>query len=97
MNSDLNPAFCPVTGVVQIIGGRWKLIILHWLLQGPRRFNQLQRELGTITHRTLTRQLRELEQADIVHRKDFGTVPPHVEYSLTPSGQSLSPIRRARS
>lgn len=95
MKSDYKVPFCPVESVVNVIGGRWKLIILHWLMDGTRRFNQLQRELGSITHRTLSRQLRELEQDGIVHRKDFGTVPPHVEYSLTPLGRSLSPVMNA--
>jgi len=95
MVSDKNAPFCPVASVVQTIAGRWKLIILHWLIQGPRRFNQLQRDLGPITHRTLARQLREMQEDGIVERKDFRTVPPHVEYSLTPLGQSLSPVLKA--
>ncbi|VAV99531.1 Transcriptional regulator, HxlR family [hydrothermal vent metagenome] len=95
MATEKSAPFCPVASVVDTIAGRWKLIILHWLIQGPRRFNQLQRDLGAITHRTLSRQLREMEEDGIVHRKDFRTVPPHVEYSLTPLGQSLSPVLKA--
>ncbi len=95
MTKKLPRPFCPVETVVQILAGRWKLVILHWLMQGTRRFNQLQRDLNPITHRTLARQLRELETAGIVHRKNFHTVPPRVEYSLTPLGKSLSPVLNA--
>lgn len=85
---------CAIEKAVQLLAGRWKLIILFWLYQGPCRFNALQRKLGKITHRTLTRQLTELSDAGLVERKDFQTVPPHVEYSLTERGLSLVPVLR---
>lgn len=83
---------CRIEPLVSSISGRWKLLVIYWLAQGPSRFNQLQRNLGSITHRTLTRQLSELQEAGFVSRKDFKTIPPHVEYSLTPLGKSLMPL-----
>lgn len=83
---------CRIEALIAAISGRWKLLIIFWLAQGSCRFNQLQRNLGRITHRTLTRQLVELQDAGFVLRKDFKTIPPHVEYSLTPLGESLIPL-----
>jgi len=62
------------------------------LLEGTKRFNQLQRELGGITHRTLTKQLRELEDWGLVHRTDYQEIPPRVEYRLSTLGISLEPV-----
>lgn len=83
---------CQIEALISAISGRWKLLIIYWLAQGNCRFNQLQRNLGGITHRTLTRQLSELRDTGFVARKDFQTIPPHVEYSLTPLGESLVPL-----
>ena len=83
---------CRIEPLVSAISGRWKLLVIYWLAQGPSRFNQLQRSLGSITHRTLARQLSELQGAGFVSRKDYKTIPPHVEYSLTPLGESLMPL-----
>lgn len=84
--------FCPVEVTMGLIAGRWKVIAIHYLLDGPKRFNQLQRELRGVTHRTLTKQLREMEGDGIVLRKDYKEIPPRVEYSLSPLGKSLKPI-----
>lgn len=86
---------CLIEPLIEAISGKWKLLIIYWLAQETSRFNQLQRNLGSITHRTLTRQLTELQEAGFVSRKDFRTIPPHVEYSLTPLGQSLIPLLQA--
>ncbi|MEM7302893.1 MAG: helix-turn-helix domain-containing protein [Pseudomonadota bacterium] len=83
---------CLIEPLVSTISGRWKLLIIYWLAQRRFRFNELQRNLGSITHRTLARQLTELQEVGFVSRKDFRTIPPHVEYSLTPMGQSLIPV-----
>lgn len=83
---------CPVEATADIIGGKWKTVILYYLFQGPKRFNELRRLLPLVTQRMLTRQLRELEQDGIVHRKIYQEVPPRVEYSLTSFGTSLGPI-----
>jgi DNA-binding HxlR family transcriptional regulator len=92
MNPHPSESDCKVAHVIEFFSGRWKLQIVFWLLQGPYRFNALQRQLGPITHRTLSRQLTEMMDAGLVIRTDFKTVPPHVEYSLTPMGHSLIPV-----
>lgn len=84
--------FCPVEITLSAIAGRWKVMVIHQLLEGPKRFNQLQRELKGVTHRTLTKQLREMEESGLVNRKDYGEIPPRVEYSLSPLGKSLKPV-----
>ena len=83
---------CPVTKTVQVIGGKWKPMILFQLVSGKKRFNELQRLAGGPSARVLTMQLRELEQDKIVKREVFDQIPPRVEYSLTAKGKSLSAI-----
>lgn len=83
---------CAVEATTDIIGGKWKAVILYYLFKGPKRFNELRRLLPEVTQRMLTRQLRELEQDGIVHREIYKEVPPRVEYSLTEFGTSLGPI-----
>ena len=85
-------ANCPAETTLEKINGRWKLLILRELFPGVKRFNQLQRALTGITQKVLTQQLRELEADDIVHRKVYPEIPPKVEYSLTPLGESLKPL-----
>jgi len=86
---------CPTELTLAIIAGRWKVMVIYWLLKGERRFNELQRDLVTITHRTLAKQLREMEASGLVERCDHGTIPPRVDYRLTPLGRSLKPILMA--
>lgn len=86
---------CPVEVTLEAIAGRWKVLIIQQLLEDKKRFNQLQRELKGITHRTLTKQLREMEDFGLVIRKDYGEIPPRVEYSLSPLGESLKPVLAA--
>ena len=83
---------CPVETAIEVIGGRWKVLILQELFGGTRRFSELHRALAGVSHRTLTQQLRELEGHGILHRKIHRQVPPKVEYSLTPLGDSLRPV-----
>ena len=83
---------CPVEATADILGGKCKAVILYYLLQGCKRFNELRRLLPEVTQRMLTLQLRELEQDGIVHREIYKEVPPKVEYSLTEFGTSLGPI-----
>jgi DNA-binding HxlR family transcriptional regulator len=83
---------CPAEMTLDIIGGRWKVLILWQLFQGERRFSELFRALGGITQKMLTQQLRELEKDGIVHRQVYPQIPPKVEYSVTPLGASLRPI-----
>ena len=83
---------CPAETALAVIEGRWKLLVLRELLGGVRRFSELHRSLAGVSHRTLTQQLRELEDSGMVHRKVYRQVPPKVEYSLTPLGQTLKPV-----
>jgi len=81
---------CPVELAIAVIGGAWKMTTVKYLSQRTHRFGELRREVGPVTPRVLTRQLRELEQDGIVERHVYAEVPPRVEYSLTPLGNSLS-------
>ncbi len=74
---------CPTEQTLDLVSGRWKVMVIYWLLKGDRRFNQLQRDLSGISHRTLTKQLRELEADGLVERHDFLEIPPRVEYRLS--------------
>jgi DNA-binding HxlR family transcriptional regulator len=91
-NKQLN---CPVESTLRVIEGRWKVLILYYLLPGTKRFNELHRLLKDISHRTLTRQLRELERDGIVERKVHAQIPPRVDYSLTKLGESIRPVLKA--
>lgn len=83
---------CPVEVAVSVLGGTWKLTIVKHLLAGRRRFNELGRLVPAANVKTLTRQLRELEEDGIVERTAYPEVPPRVEYSLTRRGASLEPM-----
>ncbi|MEM7176075.1 MAG: helix-turn-helix domain-containing protein [Pseudomonadota bacterium] len=80
---------CPVEAALEQIAGKWKGLILYHLLDDTLRFNELLRRVGSVTQRSLTKQLRELESDGIVHREVFAVVPPKVEYSLTDKGREL--------
>ena len=86
---------CPTEITLEVISGRWKVMVIYWLLQGERRFNQLQRDLAGITHRTLAKQLKEMEADGLVERQDHGEIPPRVDYRLTALGRSLEPVLMA--
>lgn len=83
---------CPVEATMEAIGGKWKLLIIHHLLEGTKRFNELQKLIPAVTQRMLTSKLRELERDGIVHRKVYAEVPPKVEYSMTEFGQTVEPM-----
>lgn len=83
---------CPVEATLEVIGGKWKGVILYHLLEKTHRFGELKRIMPTITQHMLTKQLRELEADGIVHREVFPEVPPRVEYSVTETGESLREI-----
>jgi len=80
---------CPVEATIDVIGGKWKPLILWWLHQRTYRFAELRRLIPGITEKVLTQHLRELEADGIVDRRVFATIPPKVEYSLTEYGNSL--------
>jgi DNA-binding HxlR family transcriptional regulator len=83
---------CDMTYAVQLIGGRWKLLIMANLEKGSLRYSELKKSINQITERMLTLQLREMEEDGIVKRTVFAEVPPRVEYELTAIGMELVPI-----
>lgn len=86
----------PMSRLQSVLGGKWKILILWYVTAySVQRFGELQRRLDGITHTTLTRQLRELEEDGFLRRTVYGEVPPRVEYTLTPLGESFAPLLRA--
>lgn len=87
-----NTINCPVEATLDLIGGKYKALILWHLSQGELRFSELRSRVAKATPKMLTQQLRELEKEELIHREVFAVVPPKVEYSLTDIGRSLMPI-----
>lgn len=86
----------PFGYTLSMIGGKWRLIILYWLVEYESiRFNELYRKIGSITYKTLSTQLKQMEQDGLVIRKEYPQIPPKVEYSLSDKGRSLYPIMEA--
>jgi len=83
---------CPVATTVQVIGSKWKLLILRNLLARPWRFNELQKNLEGISQKVLTDSLRSMEADGIITRTVYPEVPPRVEYALSPLGETMRPI-----
>ena len=86
---------CPVATTVQLIGSKWKLLILRNLMVRPWRFNELKKSLDGISQKVLTDSLRAMEADRIVVRTVFPEVPPRVEYSLSETGESLRPVLKS--
>lgn len=86
---------CPVEATLELIGGKYKALILWHLAEGKLRFSELSRLITGATPKMLTQQLRELEAQELVHREVYPVIPPKVEYSLTKTGWSLLPILTA--
>ena len=91
---------CPIETTLNLIGNKWKIIIIRDLLSGTKRFGELKKSVGatknqSISQKVLTQNLRELEEAKLLKRKVYAEVPPRVEYSLTTLGQSLECVLRA--
>ena len=83
---------CPVEYTASILSNKWKCLILRDLIEGTKRFNELNKSIVGISAKVLTENLRELENDGIVIRKTYSVVPPKVEYSLSPKGKELKPI-----
>ncbi len=92
MDRNLHQAHCPAMETLALIGGRWKLIIMHALSKQARRFGELHVRVPGISKKVLTEQLRELEADGLVSRKEYKELPPRVEYALTAFGLSLCPL-----
>ncbi|MEJ3719570.1 helix-turn-helix domain-containing protein [Paenibacillus polymyxa] len=83
----------PFGYTVSVIGGKWKMVIIYLLAENQVvRFNDLKRQIGAITYKTLSSQLKELEADGLVYRKEYPQVPPKVEYSLTEKAETLLPV-----
>ena len=83
---------CPVEATLELIGGKYKALILWHLSNGKLRFSELRKIITNATPKMLTQQLRELESSALIHREVYPVIPPKVEYSLTETGRSLLPI-----
>lgn len=83
---------CPVSATLELIGGKYKALILWHLSEGSLRFSELKKHIHSATPKMLTQQLRELESHKLIHREVYPVIPPKVEYSLTEEGKSLLPI-----
>ena len=83
---------CPVEAAMDVVGGKYKAQIVYELISGTKRYNEIQKALPQATPRMLSKQLKELEEDDIILRTLYPVVPPKTEYSLTEFGQSLVPI-----
>lgn len=85
---------CAVESALAVIGGRWKGVVLYWLLEGKLRFGEIRRAIPNCSARVLTLTLRELEEDGLLKRTVHAVVPPHVDYELTAFGRSLEPVLR---
>ena len=86
---------CPIEATLDLIAGKWKARILCYLSMGTSRYNGIKRAFPRVTQKMLTQQLRELETDGLINRAVFAQVPPKVEYTLTPFGESLLPVIKA--
>lgn len=86
---------CPVATTLELIGGKYKALILWHLSENKLRFSELRKAISSATPKMLTQQLRELEASELIHREVFPIIPPKVEYSLTELGKSLIPVLMA--
>jgi DNA-binding HxlR family transcriptional regulator len=87
-----NIEHCPVTATMEVIGGKWKILVMYLISNNINRFGKMSMMLKGISKQMLTSQLRELEQDGIIERKIYAEIPPRVEYFLTAKGKSLLPI-----
>lgn len=85
-------AKCPIRTTLELVGGKWKLLILYQLFDQPLRFSALKSSIPDISEKMLIQELKILAQSDLVNRKNFGEVPPRVEYSLTQKGRKVMPL-----
>ena len=92
MNPGKVTARCPIRTTLELLGGKWKLLIIQELAKGPIRLNQLKKNIPDISEKMLIQELKHLVNSDLAHRKNYGEVPPRVEYSLTTQGEKALPL-----
>lgn len=90
-----SPETCPIARVSKVIQGKWTIVIIFLLSDGKLRFNEIKKQLPSVTEANLTKDLRLLEKHGVIHRKVYPVVPPKVEYSLTEMGREFLPILNA--
>jgi DNA-binding HxlR family transcriptional regulator len=95
MNKNIAEMHCPVTYVMNRIGGHWKPIIMYQLINGPKRYSELKRAIPAVTEKMLIQHLKQLEADNLIIRKAEPVVPPFVTYTLSPSGEDLTPVMTA--
>ena len=83
---------CPVETTLMLISDRWKVLIIRDLLDGTKRFGEIKKSIGNVSHKVLTANLRSMENSGLLTRKVYPEVPPRVEYTLTETGYSLKPV-----
>ena len=83
---------CPIEATFKVIGGKWKAIVIYYLIEDPKRFTELLNLLETVSPRILTKQLKELERDKVIERHYYAEMPPRVEYALTDYGRTLLPV-----
>lgn len=91
IDQNKSPA-CPIRSTLALVGGKWKLLVIYQLAEGPLRLSQLRQRIPDISEKMLVETLKVLVQDQLVHRENFGEVPPRVEYSLTIQGQTALPL-----
>src|ERR1700743_125847 len=94
-NKKVTADICPITFIMNSIGGYWKPIILYQLMSGPKRYSEIKRSIPAITEKVLIQHLKQLEEDNIVLRYAKPVVPPYVVYSLSNSGEELKPVLNA--
>ncbi|WP_235962911.1 winged helix-turn-helix transcriptional regulator [Ruegeria haliotis] len=85
-------ALCPSRKIIEVIGDKWSLLVIPLLIDGPKRNAELLRLIEGISQKMLTQTLKRLEEYNLVARRDYGEIPPRVDYRLTPLGQSLADV-----
>ena len=92
MNSIKITARCPIRTTMELLGGKWKLLIIFQLYKGPLRLSELKKSIPDISEKMLIQELKTLVDSDLATRKNYGEVPPRVEYSLTEKGKAAMPL-----
>ncbi len=95
METNRTTTDCPLTAALRVIGGKWSLIILYWLDDGRKRFNELRKLMPAISHKVLAAALRDLEKEGLITRTVYPEVPPRVEYAISSYGRGVRPLIEA--